>query len=183
LVQLLHIRHRLLGRTHVRLGDDFQQRRAGTVQVDAGPTVKILVQRLAGVFLQMGAGDADHLAGAVVQVDGQLAFLDHRQFVLADLVALRQVGIKVILAGEHRAARDFGADGQPEHGRHAHRILVQHRQHPRQAEVDGASLSVGRGAVGGGGPGEDLALGGELGMDFQPDNRFPFHKSHRNLAN
>jgi hypothetical protein len=127
----------------------------------------------------MGAGDADDLADALIQINDQLALLHDRQFVLADLIALGQIGIKIILAGKHRAAGDFGADSQAEHRRHAHRLLVQHRQHPRHPQIDGASLRIRLSTVSGGRPGENLALGGELGVDFQPDNRFPFHHVER----
>ena len=43
--------------------DDFQQRRAGAVQVDeaVGLAGGFVVQALAGVFFQMGADDADAL--------------------------------------------------------------------------------------------------------------------------
>jgi hypothetical protein len=55
-MQCLGIGDRLGRRAHVRLGDDFQQRRAGAVEVDAGAPVEVFVQRLAGVFFEMGAG-------------------------------------------------------------------------------------------------------------------------------
>ena len=61
LVDLLRVGHGLFRRAHVRLGDDLQQRGAGAVQVDAGQAVEVLVQGLAGVLLQVGAGDADLL--------------------------------------------------------------------------------------------------------------------------
>ena len=64
-----------------------------------------LVQRLAGVLFEMRAGDADGLDGAVVEHDFERALRDHRQLVLADLIALRQIRIEIILAREHRAAR------------------------------------------------------------------------------
>ena len=38
---------------------------------------------------------------------------------------------------------------EPEPDRHAHRFPVQDRQDPRQTEVDGTGLGVGRGAVSG----------------------------------
>src|SRR5256885_5963337 len=40
---------------------DLQQRRAGAVQIDARLADEVLVQRLAGVFLQVGAHQADGL--------------------------------------------------------------------------------------------------------------------------
>jgi hypothetical protein len=55
-VQRLGVGHGFRARTHVGLGDDFQQRRAGAVEVDAGTAVEILVQRLAGIFFEVGAG-------------------------------------------------------------------------------------------------------------------------------
>ena len=51
------------GRAQVGLADDFQQRRAGAIQVDAavGLAGRFVVHALAGVFLQVGADDADPL--------------------------------------------------------------------------------------------------------------------------
>ena len=69
--QRLAKRDRLVRGGEVRLGDDLQQRRAGTVEVDvaAGGKGRVgvaelqvrgqLVQQLARVFLEVGAGDAD----------------------------------------------------------------------------------------------------------------------------
>ena len=174
-MDLLHIRHRLLGGAHVGFGDDLQQGCAGAVEVDAGQALKVFVQGFAGVFFQVGAGNADGLGLAVLQLDLYLAMLHHRQFVLADLVALGQVGIEIILAREHRTRRHRGLYRQAELGRHAHRFLIQYRQHPGQAQVHGAGLCVGRRAVGGGGAGEDLAIGGNLRVDLKPNYCFPFH--------
>jgi hypothetical protein len=58
-VQGLGVGHGLGGRAHVGLGDDLEQRRAGAVEVDAGHAVEVFVQALAGVFLQVGAGEVD----------------------------------------------------------------------------------------------------------------------------
>jgi hypothetical protein len=117
-VQGLGVGHGFPARTHVRLGDDLQQGRAGAVQVDAGHAVEVFVQALAGVLFQVGAGDADGffhaVAGLVADLDGQAAALDDGQLELADLVALGQVGVEVILAGEDVGAVEFGADGQAE---------------------------------------------------------------------
>ena len=60
------------------------------------------MQRLAGVLLEMQPLDADAHGLAVVQVDDNFALADDRRFVLADLVALRQIRIEIILAVEHR---------------------------------------------------------------------------------
>ena len=58
-MQRLRIRDRFGGAAHVRLGDDFQQRRAGAVQVDAGHAREVFVQRLAGVFFEVRARQVD----------------------------------------------------------------------------------------------------------------------------
>jgi hypothetical protein len=112
-VQGLGVGHGLGGGAHVRLGDDLQQRRAGAVEVDAGHAVEVFVQRLAGVLFQVGAGDADGL-GRVADLDVEAAALDDGQLELADLVALGQVGVEVVLAGEDVDGVELGADGQAE---------------------------------------------------------------------
>ena len=62
-LQLVEIGLGLGRRTHVGLADDFQQRRAGAVQIDAavGLAGRFVVHALAGVFFQVGADDADSL--------------------------------------------------------------------------------------------------------------------------
>ncbi|MNQ95074.1 hypothetical protein D3C85_1106170 [compost metagenome] len=171
----LDVGHGFLGAAHVRLGNDFQQRCAGTVQVDAGGAAEFFVQALAGVFFQVRTGDAHALDRAVLQGDIQVALADDRQFHLADLVALGQVGVEVVLAGEHVVLADFGVNRQAEHHRHAHRFLVQHWQDAGHAQVDQAGLGVRFGTERGGATGENLRLGGELGMNLQPDHDFPLH--------
>ena len=59
----------------------------------------LVVDRLARVLLEMQALDADRLRLAV-DVDLDLALADDRLLVLADLVALRQIRIEVVLAVE-----------------------------------------------------------------------------------
>jgi len=65
--------------------------------------------------------------------------------------------------------------GQTELCRHAHDLRIQHREHAGQAKIDGAGLGVWRRAIGSRCTGKDLASGGQLGMNFQPDDSFPFH--------
>ena len=149
-VDLLHVRHGFLRRAHVGLRDDLEQRRSRAVEVDARKPVEILVQRLARVLLEVGAGDADALRRAVLEQHVEPARLHHRQLVLADLVALRQVRIEVVLAREDRAARDRRAGREPEPHGHAHGVEVEHRQHARIPEVNEVGLGVRRGAKRGG---------------------------------
>ena len=60
-VQRLRVGDRLVGAAHVGLGDDLEQRRAGAVEVDAGHAVEVLVQRLAGVLLEVRAREPHDL--------------------------------------------------------------------------------------------------------------------------
>ena len=132
-----------------------------------------VVQALAGVLLQMQPLDADGDRLAALEIDGDLALADDRLLVLADLVALRQVGIEIVLAVEHRLQIDLGLQPQP--GAHglAHALLVDHRQHAGHGGVDQRDVAVGRAAEFGRGAGKQLRLGGDLGMDFHADDDFP----------
>src|SRR5438046_1619295 len=81
---------------------------------------------------------------------------DPRRLVLADLTALRQVRVEVILAVEDRAQVDPGL--QAEHG--ADRLrdagLVDDRQHARHRRVDQRDVAVGIAAELRRGPGKQL---------------------------
>ena len=94
----------LLGRAQIRLGHDLHQRDAGPIEVDERHRGMLVVQRLAGVLLEMQPLDADPDGVAVRQVDDDLALADDRRLVLADLVALRQIRIEIVFAVEHRLA-------------------------------------------------------------------------------
>lgn len=170
-----YVGHGFFGAAHVRLGDDFQQWRARTVQVDAGGAAEIFVQAFACVFFQMCAGNADAFDRAVFKGDVQVALADNRQLHLADLITLGQVRVEVVFARKDVVLNDLGINGQAEHHGHAHGFFVEHRQHARHAQVNQAGLSVRLRAKGGGATGENFRLGGELGVNFQPDHNFPLH--------
>ncbi len=179
-VQRAGIRHGFGRAAHVGLGDDLQQRRAGAVQVDAGHAGEVFVQRFAGVFFQVGARQVDGLLVAGLPVpafhlDGQRAALHHRNLVLADLVALGQIGVEVILAREDALGRDLGPDGQAERDGALDGALVEHRQHAGQRQINRRGLRVGRRAEGGGGAGENLRGGRKLCVRFEADHHFPLH--------
>lgn len=82
------------------------------------------MQALAGVLLQVRAGDADALGGAVFQGDVEVALADDGMVHLAGLVALRQVRVEVVLAGEHVLPVDPCVDRQAEQAGHAYGLLV-----------------------------------------------------------
>ena len=164
-----------LGRgAHVGLADDFQKRRARPVQVDAavGLTGYLVVHALARVFLEVGADDADPLGRELALGVGDLqpAVVAQRQVVLADLVALGQVGIVVILAVPLGGAGDPAVQRQGRLDRKLDRAAVHHRQHARHADAHRAGLRIGRGAEPRAARAEHLARGEQLHVDFQADD-------------
>ena len=132
-----------------------------------------VVQAFAGVLLEMQPLDADGDGLAAFEIDDHLALAHDRRFVLADLVALRQVGIEIILAVEHRFQIDLGFEPEPGADRLLDAFLVDHRQHARHGGVDQRDVAVGLAAEFGGGAGEQLRLGGDLGMHLHADDDFP----------
>ena len=109
-----------------------------------------------------------------VEVDLDLALADDRVLVLGDLIALRQVGVEVVLAVEHRAQVDLAPSG-PSPVRTAcstQRALITGSMPGMAASTSdtwvlGSAPNVGRRA------GEQLGVGDHLGMDFQPQDDFP----------
>ncbi len=100
----------------------------------------------------------------------QAPALAQRLVVLADLVALGQVGIEVVLAMEDRPWRKLGAHGEADHQAVVDRPLVGQRQRPGQAEADRAGEGVRRLAEGQRAAAEHLRRGGELDVNLQADD-------------
>ena len=166
--------HSLCRRSHVRLGDDLEQRRAGAVQVDAAArttivAVVVVMQALAGVLFKVGPGQPNR-PGLAGQHEADAATLDHRRLVLADLVALGQVGVEVVLAREDRHRCHFRTHRQPEPDREFDGGTVHHRQRARQGQIDRTGLGVGLGAECRRCAGENLAAGRQLRMGLQADD-------------
>ena len=95
------------GGSQIGLAHDLDERRAAAVVVDVRLAIGVeepFVQGLAGVLLEMHPRDADtHRARRPGEFDRALA--RERLLVLRDLIALRQVGIEVVLAREDRTSR------------------------------------------------------------------------------
>jgi hypothetical protein len=121
------------------------------------------------------AADADALAAAVLQLDLQVAVFAERQLVLADLVALGQVGIGVILARKDRQFVDRAVERQPGLDRRLDRGAVDHRQRAGQRQAGGAGARVGRRAlVVRGAAAEHLGAGERLGVNFHAHDKLEF---------
>src|SRR4051812_3305111 len=132
----------------------------------------LVVQALSCVLLEMQPGDADAL-GLALELDVEMAVGHDRPRILRDLIALRQIGIEIILAVEDRQRVDGRVDAEPGLHRLLDAAAIDHRQHARHAGIDRRHLAVRRGAEGGGRTREELGLGDHLGMDLEPDHDLP----------
>jgi hypothetical protein len=132
------------------------------------------VNRLRGVLLQMRALDPDeHVAFRLRH--GEAALYAERLVVLGDLVALRVVGVEVVLAMEDRALGDPAAERVAQQDRPLHRRAVRHRQRAWQSEADRACLRVRRLEVRDRTATEHLRPRLQVDVDLQPDHRLPVH--------
>ena len=176
--QLAHIGARFGGRAHVGLRHDFHQRNAAAVQVDIGHGRVLIVHQLARILFNVDALDADNLVfgntGLLVFLDQQRAFAHQRVVELADLIALRQIGVEVVLAVKARPRVDLGFDGHA--GAHglADAFGVGHGQHAGHGRVNKADLAVGLRAKSGGGAGKQLRIRSHLRVHFKADYDLPF---------
>src|SRR3989344_6587568 len=91
------------------------------------------MDQCAGVLFQMDAGDT---------YAQKLPAGHERLVVLRDLVALRQVGVEIVLAVELGYGRDLAAQSQSDLQNMRHRLLVYGRQSPRVAEANRADVRV-----------------------------------------
>jgi lysophospholipase L1-like esterase len=172
LVQGLEIVDRLRRGPQVGLGDDLDEGHAATVEIDARRSRNV-VQQLAGVLFEMQTVDAD--APRRVGGERKPAALRQRLFVLTDLVALRQIGIEVVLAREDRP-RPHGAVKRQRQARgEFDGARVGHRQRAGVAETDRTHQRVGFGAEAVRAAAEHLRRGAQLDVHLEPDHRFPSH--------
>ena len=102
-----------------------------------------------------------------------LALADDRLLVLADLIALRQIGIEIVLPVEHRLQIDLRLQPEPGAHRLAHAFGVDHRQHAGHRGVDQRDMRIRRAAEFGRGAGEQLGVRRDLGMDLHADHDLP----------
>ena len=183
-------------RPEVRARDDLDEGHAAAVEIEPGPIAGIsdpFVQRLAGVLLEVHAGDSNP-PSAVPVTPGRLAVHANRAVVLRDLVALGQVGVEIALPRKDRYRRNPAAQGQCGAHRQFDHAAIQHRQGAGQAKADRAEPGVsgvtlakarlrGDGRVGSDRtPAEDLGRGRQLRMDLEADDRLPLHGRYGNRA-
>ena len=173
-MQRFGIRNRLLRAGQIGFSDNFQQRCTGTIQIDTAHTMEIFMQRFTGVFFQMRAGQM-HRFFNIAHHDRQRATLHHRQFVLADLVALRQIRIEIILARKNRPRTDGSADRKTKTNGTLNGPAIQYRQHAGQRDINRTGLRIRTRAEGGRRAGKYFRAGRQLRVGFKPDHNFPSH--------
>ena len=140
-LELLDVSGCFQRRSYVRLGNDFHQRDAGAVEVHIGRRRVHVVDRLARILLKVkpfnpyreGIG---RVAMGRLDINLDLALAHDGEFELADLIALRQVGIEIVLAVKTRPFVDLRLEAEP----CAHCLLnafsVDDRQHARHRRID-----------------------------------------------
>jgi hypothetical protein len=147
--------------SHIRFGHNLQQRRAGTIEVDDADACSRAMDILTGILFQVGASNPH----ALVRLSGRdinPAMFADRRLVLGNLIAFREIGIKVMFPRKSVVLADPAIQGS----------LVDDRKAAWQTEADGAGLTVGRQAERCPTPAKHLRLRPQLGMDLDTDDDF-----------
>ena len=97
------------------------------------------------VLFHVQARDSDFLRRAF-HLDLQPPLGRERQLVHGNLIALRQIGIEIIFAGESRKFVYPRPQCQRRAHRQFHRLAIQHRQRARQSQAHRARVLVRRGS-------------------------------------
>ena len=169
---------RLLGGVEVGLRDDLDERRPAAVEVDqravgadlaAGAAAE--VHGLGGVLFEMRANEADLEAFGARHCQG--AADAERQVVLGDLVALRVVGVEVVLPAEDRARGDLGAEREAELDRPLDRRAIRDGERAGMGQADRAGARVLGRAEAGLAAAEHLRPRLQVDVDLQADHRLP----------
>jgi hypothetical protein len=175
--QLREIGARFGGRAHVGPRDDLHQRDAGAVQVHIAARRVLVVHQLARVLLDMDALDADgfhiRFRVLVVEADLDLPLAYDRVIELADLIALRQIGVEIVLAIKARPFVDLRVDRHAGADSLTYAFAVRHGQHAGHGGVDERNLRVRLRAESRRRAGEQLGVGGDLRMDLKADHDLP----------
>src|SRR5450755_837373 len=128
------------------------------------------VQRLAGVFFEVHALDAD-THDLAVYLDVEVAVDAERLVVLRNLKVLRHVGIEIVLSREPTPRRDRAVQSETDADRGFDRHRIRHRQRTGQAETGRAGMRVRGGAEGRRATAEHLRRGAEFDVRLEPEHR------------
>jgi len=122
----------------------------------------LIVHQLSSILLDMDSLDPDHFVFRdpcfVISIDHQLPLTYERMIKLADLIALRQISVEVVLAVKPRPFVDLRIDCHTGPDRLTNALLIRHWQHAGHGRINEADLSVRLGAEGGRGSAEQLGI-------------------------
>ena len=100
------------------------------------------MQALARVFFQVHAGDTDFFRRAI-DLDFNQPMLRQRLVKLGNLIALGQIGIEIVLAGEDRSFVDAAVQRHSRERGKLHGFTVQHGKSPGKPRHTGQTLVFG----------------------------------------
>ena len=159
----------------IRFTDDLEQRHAGAIQVhQAGGAVRIM-NVLTGVFLDVNAGQANSFLSSI-DLDVDITTSAYGQFVLANLIALGQIGIKIVFTSKDARRCDRAVGSQACFDCKLNDLFVEHRQNSRKSGAYRAGVLIRFATELGRTTAEDLRLCEQLGVNFESNDRFVFHK-------
>src|SRR5579883_3005164 len=180
LLDLGQIRIRFVRRPHIRLAHNLDQRRSRAVQIDIRIAVRILeavVQTFSRIVLHMHARHANPFLLARRQHNIQIPVLRQRLIVLRDLIALRQVRIKVVLTRKSRKRIDPAMQRNSRADREFHRLPAEHRQCARQPQTHRTHIRIRRRPELHRTTAENLRLRAQLDVHLEPDHRLIFRQN------
>ena len=138
----------------------------------------LIMHQLARVLLNMNALNPNHFGLRVgvffIQTDHDFAFTHDGVIELRNLIALRQIGVEIILPIKPAPRVDLGINCHARAHSLAHAFAVQHRQHPRHRCVDEGNLTVRLCPESRVSPRKQLGFRRDLGVNFQANHDLPF---------
>ena len=109
--QFFQISDNFLRGSHIRLGDDLDQRNAASVVIDERTVLPLIVNQLSCIFLHMDLVDANFLLSRC-GVDLHISIVADRQIQLGNLIVLRVVRVEIVLPVEFAELVDFAVCSQ-----------------------------------------------------------------------
>ena len=182
LAQLGQIGSSLFGAANVGLADDFHQRDTGAVQVHKGHVRVHVVNRFARVLFQVNSFHAHQTRCIVAELYQHFAFAHDGVVQLRNLIALRQIGVEVVLAVKGAVQIDLGLEAQTR----AHGLFdtefIDGGQHAGHGRIHKRYVVVGLCAEFRRSGGKEFRVRHDLRVHLHPDDQFPVMFGTRNGA-
>ena len=95
-----------------------------------------------GILFKMDTGDANCSAFTIFHVDNDLARANDGITELCYLIALRQIGIEIVLPIKHREPIDLRFDPEASPHRLFNRHFIDYRQHARHSGINQRNMFI-----------------------------------------